>query len=104
MRACGYIIITRHEAFAVPGHITAMLFQYHEPVLGLRETDQEFLSAAIAGLTDEELARSLNRRLPSIRSTGAHCSNAYLHTPTCSPRCAMDLRTLDVVGRNVNLF
>lgn len=60
-------VITREDAFRVPGHITGMLFQYREPVLRLREADQQLLSAALTGSTDEELAIALNTRLPAIK-------------------------------------
>jgi len=60
-------VITRTEAFRVPGHIIAMLFQYCEPTLGLREADQHLLSAALTGQTDEELAHSLGTRLPAVK-------------------------------------
>lgn len=60
-------VITRQEAFRVPGHIAAMLFQHREPVLGLREADQQLLRAALTGLTDDELARSLHIRLPAVK-------------------------------------
>ena len=60
-------VTTHEEAFRAPGHLVAILFQYREPVLGLRETDQQLLSAALAGLTDEELVSRLNIRLPTIK-------------------------------------
>lgn len=60
-------VITHQEAFLVPGSITAVLFHYREPILGLQEADQLLLTAALAGLTDEELAHSLNMRLPAVK-------------------------------------
>jgi hypothetical protein len=60
-------IITRDEAFQVPGHIAAMLFQFQEPRLGLLAADQRLLEAAQAGLTDEELARQLGIGLASVK-------------------------------------
>jgi DNA-binding CsgD family transcriptional regulator len=44
-----------------------LLFQYREPVLRLRETEQDLLIAALTGLTDEELAIRLNLGLPSVK-------------------------------------
>jgi hypothetical protein len=60
-------VITAEEAFKVPGHITQMLFQYHEPVLRLQDANQQLLTSALTGLTDEELARSLKLPLSAIK-------------------------------------
>jgi hypothetical protein len=60
-------ITTTDDAFRVPGHICALLFQYREPVLRLQEADQQLLSAALTGLTDDELARCLGIRLPAVK-------------------------------------
>lgn len=60
-------VVTRNDAFRAPGNVTTILFHYNEPVLGLREVDQRLLSAALTGLTDEELACSLGIRLPAVK-------------------------------------
>jgi hypothetical protein len=60
-------LTTRNEAFRSPGNITALLFQYNEPVLRLQEADQQLLNAALTGLTDEELALNLAIRLPTVK-------------------------------------
>jgi len=60
-------VVTREEAFCVPWHIVAILFQYREPVLGLADSDQRLLIAALNGLTDEELAHSLNMPLSAVK-------------------------------------
>jgi hypothetical protein len=57
----------RVDGFAVPGSLGNLLFHYREPVLGLRETDQELLKAALAGATDSELAVKLHMSLPAIK-------------------------------------
>jgi DNA-binding NarL/FixJ family response regulator len=60
-------VITRQEAFRVPGHITSILFQYNEPSLGLSDVDQRLLEAGLTGLTDEELAHALNTGLATVK-------------------------------------
>jgi hypothetical protein len=60
-------IVSRQEAFQVPGHIVGILFEYRDPVLGLSEPDQRLLSAALGGLTDEELADRLKVGLPAVK-------------------------------------
>jgi hypothetical protein len=60
-------VVTRQEAFRVVGHVSALLFHYNEPVLGLREADQQLLTAALAGLNDEELAHNLGVHVPVIK-------------------------------------
>jgi len=60
-------VCTREEAFRIPGGAAAMVFHYREPVLELREADQELLSAALAGSTDGELARGLDVGLPTVK-------------------------------------
>jgi len=61
------VVSTRTEALAVPGSAMAMLFHYQEPKLRLHEADQELLSAALTGLTDQELSRKLNLKLGAVK-------------------------------------
>jgi hypothetical protein len=60
-------LLTREQALRIPGGISALLFQYTKPVLGLLDSEQELLIAALAGLTDEELADKLGIRLPAVK-------------------------------------
>jgi hypothetical protein len=60
-------VVNRQEAFQVYGHITGILFQYREPVLGLSDADQQLLTAALTGLTDEELAHHLSLGLSTVK-------------------------------------
>jgi hypothetical protein len=60
-------VSTRDQASAFPGSVASMLFGYHEPVLRLTEYDRELLTAALAGLTDQQLAHTLNLKLPTVK-------------------------------------
>jgi DNA-binding CsgD family transcriptional regulator len=60
-------LLTRDEGLRVPGGISALLFQYTEPVLGLIDSEQELLNIAVAALSDEELAVRLGIRLPAVK-------------------------------------
>lgn len=62
---------TKEHALAFPGSVAAILFGYQEPLLRLTHHDQELLNAALAGITDEELARSLNLKTPAVKKRWA---------------------------------
>jgi DNA-binding CsgD family transcriptional regulator len=64
-------VLTAKEAFATSGSIAAPLFQYHEPVLHLRDTEKQLLSEAMSGETDNELAARMHLSLPSIKKRWA---------------------------------
>ena len=68
-------VCTAEHALAVPGSVGAILFGYHEPVLGLRPHDQELLDAALMGLTDIQLARALHLKLPTVKKRWAAVFN-----------------------------
>jgi hypothetical protein len=60
-------VITREDAFGAPGSIPALLFQRREPLLQLRDADQQLLTAALHDLTDEELAGALNIQVSGVK-------------------------------------
>ncbi|MGH9328455.1 MAG: hypothetical protein ACRD2B_17435 [Terriglobia bacterium] len=70
---CGsaLLLLTREDALSVSGSIAAPLFQYQEPILGLRDTDKQLLAAAINGDTDCELATRMNLSLPTVKKRWA---------------------------------
>ena len=61
------LVMTREDSFAVPASLSNPLFHFREPVLRLRDADQELLLAALGGATDEELASNLRLTLPAIK-------------------------------------
>lgn len=63
----GLFVLTRKDALSVTGSTAAALFQYHEPILRLHETDKHLLAEALRGGTDSELAKRMNLSLPSIK-------------------------------------
>jgi hypothetical protein len=78
-RAMG--IIDQQDALCRPGSILPLLFHYKEPVLRLRDADQELLLAARNATTDHELAMKLGLSLPAVKkrwlSLFARISDTY---------------------------
>jgi hypothetical protein len=63
-----YLIgLTREEALAEPGSVSAPLFLHCPPRLGLSEGQQELLFRALDGETDESLAKVLRVSLPTVK-------------------------------------
>lgn len=60
-------IITKEDSLAVKANIINPLFIHKEPVLGLRDADQQLLLAAINGLTDGELSLKLGLTLNAVK-------------------------------------
>jgi hypothetical protein len=63
----GLCLLTRDDAFAVPGSIAGALFQPQGAVLHLHETDKHLLAEALRGGSDGELAARMNLSLASIK-------------------------------------
>jgi DNA-binding CsgD family transcriptional regulator len=70
---CGrtWLLLTQAEALLVSGSVAGPLFDYHEPVLGLRPTEKELLAEALKWGTDKELAAKLNLSLPTVKKRWA---------------------------------
>jgi hypothetical protein len=64
-------VAEREHCLSLPGSVASMLFAYSEPVMRLRDTDQELLLAALDGLTDGELADVLDLKLPALKKRWA---------------------------------
>lgn len=61
-------VMTRESVKAVPGSLGNVLFNFREPVLRLRDSDQEMLLAALRGATDSELATELGLTLSAVKA------------------------------------
>lgn len=59
--------LTREEAVAEHGTHGSYLFLHVAPRFGFTERQQELLRAALAGETDEELARTLHLSVPAVK-------------------------------------
>jgi DNA-binding CsgD family transcriptional regulator len=70
---CGraWLLLTMAEALAVSGSVAGPLFDYHEPVLGLRRAEKQLLAEALKGGTDKELAATLNLSLATVKKRWA---------------------------------
>lgn len=66
----GRILYTtsRDDVAHAPGTVGQMVFVYHEPVLRLRESEQELLEASLSGGTDDELAAALGLSLTAVKA------------------------------------
>ena len=60
-------VITRQDALSVTASVVTVLFHHREPVLQLRDADQQLLLAALSGFTDEELSRKLSLSLAAVK-------------------------------------
>lgn len=60
-------VITKEDSLAVKANIINPLFIYKEPVLGLRDADQQLLLAALNGATDDELSVKLGVTLNVVK-------------------------------------
>lgn len=63
----GLAVLSRDDALSVSASLVNGLFHHREPVLGLRDADQELLLAALDGLTDEELAWKLGLTVAAVK-------------------------------------
>ena len=60
-------VIAREDALNFSGSLANPLFFYAEPVLRLRDADQQLLLAALSGITDEQLSSTLNISLTGVK-------------------------------------
>jgi hypothetical protein len=65
------LLLTVKDALSVSGSVAGPLFDYHEPVLGLRPTEKQLLVEALKGGTDKELAAQLNLSVPTVKKRWA---------------------------------
>ncbi len=63
------------NARSIHGSIYYFIFQYVAPVLRFNDTQQELLRAALTGFTDEDLARTLRIKLPTVKKRWASVFN-----------------------------
>ena len=73
-------LMTSESGRALPGSLGNVIFSFHEPVLRLRDSDQQLLLAALRGATDTELVTELGVKLSAVkarwRSTFARIAEA----------------------------
>ena len=64
----GFLALMRREdSLSVSGSIAASLFQYREPVLGLREGERHLLAEALSCRSDSDLAKRMNLSRETIK-------------------------------------
>lgn len=61
-------LMTRESVQGLPGSLGNVLFRFREPVLRLRDSDQQLLLAALRGATDQELASGLGFTLSAVKA------------------------------------
>ena len=65
------LLLTAKHALSVSGSVAGPMFDYHEPVFGLRDTEKQLLAEAMKGGTDKELAAKLNLSLSTVKKRWA---------------------------------
>ena len=65
------LLLTVPDALSVSGSLAGPLFDYHEPLLRLRDTEKQLLAEALKGGTDKELAAKLNLSMPTVKKRWA---------------------------------
>jgi DNA-binding CsgD family transcriptional regulator len=70
-----WLLLTVKDAVSVSGSLAGPLFDYHEPTLGLRDTEKQLLAEALRGGTDKELAAKLNLSMPTVKKRWASLFN-----------------------------
>jgi hypothetical protein len=73
-------VITREDALSVMGSLVNPLFHHRDPLLWLRDADQQLLLAALEGLTDEELCAKLSLSLTAIKKRWISIFERTIHT------------------------
>jgi DNA-binding NarL/FixJ family response regulator len=63
--------INKTSAESVVGSVATFVFHYTPPVIRFRECQQQLLSAALKGLTDQELAPYLNLKIQTVKKRWA---------------------------------
>jgi hypothetical protein len=66
-RSRALALMTKKEVLAVPGSDALGLFHYREPVLRLRDTDQQLLTAALTDSTDVDISIRLGLSFPTVK-------------------------------------
>ena len=61
-------LMTRESVQGLPGSLGNVLFRFREPVLRLRDSDQQLLIAALRGTTDQELASELGITISAVKA------------------------------------
>lgn len=62
-----FALMTRQDALTISGSIASNLFQYRQPVLGLRECERYLLAEALSYRSDVELGKKLNLSPATIK-------------------------------------
>jgi hypothetical protein len=65
------LLLTAKHALSVSGSVAGPMFDYHEPVLRLRDSEKRLLAEALKGGTHRELAAKLNLSLPTVKKRWA---------------------------------
>jgi hypothetical protein len=88
-------LMTRESVRAVPASLGNVIFSFREPLLRLRESDQQLLLAALDGTTDPELARKLGVSLPAVK---ARWRSSFERIEAVMPRLVSDVDDHDGRG------
>jgi hypothetical protein len=80
----------KEDALGVIGSVAAFIFSYSPPVFHFRMGEQQVLSAALDGLTDEELSYALSLKLQTVKKRWSSAFNRVaLVMPNLLPDAAL---------------
>ena len=88
-------LMNRESVQSMRASLGNKLFDYHEPVLRLRESDQQLLLAALSGQTDAELATSLGVTFSAVK---ARWRSTFARIQEAMPDLVGDTDDRDVRG------
>jgi len=88
-------VMTGDSVKAVPGSLGNILFNFREPMLRLRDSDQEMLWAALKGATDLELSTDLGVTVSAVK---ARWRSTFMRIADAMPSLISDVGNRDCRG------
>ena len=88
-------LMTSESVKAVPASLGNVIFSYREPLLRLRDSDQQLLLAALGGATDQELSAGLGLKVSAVK---ARWRSAFARIEEALPGLVADVGTREGRG------
>jgi hypothetical protein len=90
------VMVDPESAAQVPASAAQAIFQFRQPLLALAKSEQTLLLAALKGLTDEELTRSLGLTASAVK---ARWRSVFARMAAALPELADRFQSEEVRGR-----
>jgi hypothetical protein len=88
-------LMTSESVRAVPASLGNVIFRYRDPLLRLRDSDQQLLLCALGGATDQELSTRLGLKVSGVK---ARWRSAFARIEQALPSLAADVGDLGCRG------